>query len=135
MLCHAPATRSVAAVGIYGDGLRVGYGSIGGWDPFGPERLITRSSGNVLYALDGISALDLYRNYLGEFAEGLPATGLLFPLSIRNPVTGIEVVRTILKVDSSSHSVIFAEVQAVRQGAASRGLIWFSRDYHPIGVG
>src|SRR5690606_17943481 len=72
-----PAARSVAAVGIYGDGLRVGYGSIGGWDPFGPERLITKSSGNVLYALDGISALELYRNYLGEFAKGLPATGLL----------------------------------------------------------
>ncbi len=101
-------TRSVAAVGIYGDGLRVGYGSIGGWDSFGPERLITRSSGNVLYALDGISALDLYRHYLGEFADGLPASGLLFPLAIRIPETGIEVVRTILKVDASSHSMIFA---------------------------
>ncbi len=29
--------------------LRVGYGSLGGWDSFGPERLITRSSGNVLF--------------------------------------------------------------------------------------
>lgn len=36
-------------------------------------------------------------------------------------------------VERGTHSVIFAEVEAVRQGAASRGLIWFSRDYHPIG--
>ncbi|MBR0683206.1 flavin reductase [Roseomonas eburnea] len=37
-------------------------------------------------------------------------------------------------VERGTHSVIFAEVEAVRQGAASRGLIWFSRDYHRIGA-
>ena len=31
-----------------------------------PERLITRSKGNVLYELDGHSALELYKKYLGE---------------------------------------------------------------------
>jgi hypothetical protein len=49
----APVTGSVAALGFYGERLRVGCGSLGGWDPFGPERLITRSRGNVLYELDG----------------------------------------------------------------------------------
>jgi len=38
-------------------------------------------------------------------------------------------------VERGTHSVLFCEVEAVRQGAASRGLIWFSRDYHPIGAG
>ncbi|MBP0466510.1 flavin reductase [Roseomonas sp. PWR1] len=38
-------------------------------------------------------------------------------------------------IERGTHSVVFAEVEAVRQGAASRGLIWFSRDYHPIGAG
>ncbi|UPT75559.1 MAG: hypothetical protein M0D55_07770 [Elusimicrobiota bacterium] len=74
---------TVAAVGLYGDRLRVGCGSLGGWDPFGPERLITRSKGNVLFELDGKSALELYKNYLGEHARGLPASGLLFPLTMR----------------------------------------------------
>lgn len=37
-------------------------------------------------------------------------------------------------VERGTHSVVFAEVEAVRQGAASRGLIWFSRDYHRIGA-
>ena len=56
------------------------FGSLGGWDPFGPERRVTRSKGNVLYELDGKSALELYKRYLGDHASGLPATGLLFPL-------------------------------------------------------
>ena len=68
--------RRLVAIGLYGDRLRVGCGSVGGWDPFGPERLITRSEGNVLYELDGRPALELYKEYLGEMASGLPATGL-----------------------------------------------------------
>ena len=60
----------------------MGYGSLGGWDMFGPDRLITRSRGNVLYELDGTSALSLYRRYLGKYADDLPASGLLFPLSL-----------------------------------------------------
>ena len=78
-----PEPGKIAALGFYGARLKVGYGSLGGWDPFGPERLITRSNGNVLYELDGHSALDLYKKYLGEHAGDLPASGLLFPLSLR----------------------------------------------------
>ena len=80
---RARAGGMLVGIGFYGDRLRVGYGSLGGWDPFGPERRITRSRGNVLYELDGRPALELYRLYLGEHAAGLPATGLLFPLSLR----------------------------------------------------
>ena len=102
------ATRIVAALGLYGSRLRVGFGSLGGWDPFGPERLITRSTGNVLYELDGQSALGLYRQYLGEHAKGLPATGLLFPLSLRTAAGKTAVVRTILAVDEAAQSLTFA---------------------------
>jgi hypothetical protein len=98
----------VAVLGIYGDRIAVGYGSLGGWDPFGPERLITRSSGNVLYELDGKSALELYKRYLGEHASGLPATGLLFPLSLRTADATNGVVRTILSVDEERQSMTFA---------------------------
>ena len=99
---------TIAVVGLYGRHLRVGYGSLGGWDPFGPERLITRAEGNVLYELDGQSALELYKRYLGEHANGLPATGLLFPLSLRNPDAETGVVRTILSVDERNRSMTFA---------------------------
>jgi hypothetical protein len=102
------AERRSVLLGFYGDRLRVGWSSMGGWDPFGPERLITRSRGNVLYELDGQSALTLYKRYLGEHAAGLPATGLLFPLSVRSPENGPAVVRTILSVDESAGSITFA---------------------------
>lgn len=102
-------TGIVTAIGFYGDRLCVTHGSRGGWDTFGPERRITRSSGNVLYELDGRPALALYKEYLGERASGLPATGLLFPLSIRrNTEDNQQVVRTILAVDEENQSMTFA---------------------------
>ena len=110
MLDEPPARNIVAAVAFYGPALRIGYGSMGGWDPFGPERVITKSKGNVLYELDNKSALELYKKYLGEHAKGLPATGLLFPLSLRgenqDKETGI--VRTILAIDEKEQSMTFA---------------------------
>ncbi len=100
--------RCVIAIGLYGTRLRVGYGSLGGWDPFGPERLITRSRTNVLYELDGRSALGLYKKYLAEYADDLPASALLFPLSIRSTVDQPSVVRTVLSIDESDGSMTFA---------------------------
>jgi hypothetical protein len=99
---------AVAAIGFYGDSLRVGYGSLGGWDPFGPDRLITRAKGNVLYELDGRSALELYKTYLGSHTANLPASGLLFPLSLRGEGGDQRVVRTILGVDEETQSLTFA---------------------------
>ena len=104
----APETDIVAAVGLYGSRLKIGYGSLGGWDPFGPERVISRSKNNVLYELDGKSALELYKNYLGEHSKGLPASGLLFPLTIRKSESEPGVVRTILGVDEQTQSMTFA---------------------------
>jgi hypothetical protein len=103
-----PAPGYVAAVGLYGDALRVGHGSRGGWDIFGPERVITRSAGNVLYELDGRPALQLYKEYLGDRVAGLPASALLFPLSIREAGSDRRLVRTILDIDERDQSMVFA---------------------------
>lgn len=98
----------VAAIGFYGDDLIVGYGSKGGWSSFGPSRTITKSKDNVLYEIDGKSALDLYKNYLGEYAEKLPGSALLFPLALRAEEENREVVRTILTIDQEEKSMTFA---------------------------
>ena len=103
-----PEQGVVAVIGLYGSRLKVGYGSLGGWDSFGPERLVTKSRGNILYELDGKSALELYKRYLGDHAKGLPATGLLFPLSLRNNGNDTPVVRTILSVNEQEQSMTFA---------------------------
>src|SRR5919106_6646022 len=102
-----PEPNIIAIVGLYGERIKVGFGSLGGWDAFGPERLVTRSAGNILYELDGQPALGLYKKYLGEYAKDLPASGLLFPLSLRT-VTGESVVRTILGVNEAERSLTFA---------------------------
>jgi hypothetical protein len=103
-----PAPGNVAAIGLYGARLAVGFGSVGGWDPFGPERRVTRVRDNVLYELDGASALGIYRRYLGEHACELPASALLFPLSVRGSRDAAPVVRTILSVDEDEESMTFA---------------------------
>lgn len=99
----------VLGVGFYGNHIRVGHGSKGGWDVFGIERRITRSTHNILYELDGKPALELYKQYLGEKAKDLPASGLLFPLSIRKDSADQKrLVRTILSVDEKESSLTFA---------------------------
>jgi hypothetical protein len=103
-----PEASRICAVGFYGERLHVGHGCDGGWSDFGPERRITRSEGNVLYELDGEPALDLYKSYLGNRADGLPGTALLFPLSVRRDATSQRVVRTILGVDEARRSLTFA---------------------------
>ena len=103
-----PKNNVVSAIAFYGQKLKIGYGSVGGWDSFGPERIITRSKGNVLYELDGKNALELYKKYLGEHAKGLPATGLLFPLGIRDNEATTSLVRTILATNDKEQSMTFA---------------------------
>jgi hypothetical protein len=103
-----PTEKCIVAVGLYGKSLRVGYGSVGGWDNFGAERLVTRSEGNVLYELDGQSALDLYKMYLGEKAKELPGSALLFPLGMKFGEDSETIVRTVLAVSEENQSMTFA---------------------------
>ena len=105
---NAPSEGIIAAIGIYGKDIKIGHGSRGGWDPFGPNRIVTKSKANVLFELDGQSALALYKNYLGDQAVGLPGTGLLFPLSIKNKEDDAPIVRTLLAIDENAQSMTFA---------------------------
>jgi hypothetical protein len=104
-----PQPLTIAAIGFYGSAVRFSCGSGGGWDTFGVPRRVTRSSGNELFELDGKPALDLYERYLGEEADGLPGTGLLYPLKIWDPERpSHDVVRTVLAVNREARSMIFA---------------------------
>lgn len=99
----------ITAVGFYGEHIHVGYGSKGGWDRLGISRKVTRSKDNILYELDGQPALNIYKRYLGEQAEGLPATGLLFPLELQEGGnTSERKVRTILGMNEVECSITFA---------------------------
>ncbi len=103
-----PIEGEIVAIGFYGSNLQIGFGSKGGWDVFGPERVVTKSKNNVLYELDGQSALELYKKYLGEAAAELPGSALYYPLSIRLENKETSVVRTILSIDEEAQSMTFA---------------------------
>lgn len=99
----------ICAIALYGAGLSIRHGSFGGWEAFGPLRKVTRCDGNILYELDGKPALDLYKQYLGEYASELPSSALLFPLEMvtaERQEAGI--IRTILGIDEASGSLILA---------------------------
>lgn len=108
VICNAaPSEAMIAIAGLYGSTIKSRSASLGGWDSFGPQRRVTKSKGNVLFELDGKSALDLYKSYLGDQAKELPGSALLFPLSLQTP-EGAPLVRTILAIDEKEKSMTFA---------------------------
>jgi hypothetical protein len=109
-------TGIISAIGLYG-AVSVGTGTLSGWVPFGPTRRVTRSEGNVLTGLDGDSALELYKRYLGPHAAGLPSSALLFPLEITAPGAS-PLVRTVLGVDEAKGTLTFAG--EIPEGATAR---------------
>jgi hypothetical protein len=117
-LNEPPREGRIVALGFYGKNLAITYGSVGGWDSFSPESVITKSTANVLYELDNQPALDIYKNYLGAQSKYLPDSGLLFPFSIRLKDSDDSVVRTILKVNEEERSITFAG--NMPQGAYAR---------------
>ena len=107
-LNQIPDYGEIVAIGFYSLHLEINHSSFGGWDVFGPEKIITKSEGNILYEIDGKNALDMYKEYLGKYAAELPSSSLLFPLSIQSEATSHELVRTILHIDNEQKSLTFA---------------------------
>lgn len=103
-----PQEGKIVGIGFYGTHLNVGHGTMGGWDVFGPEREVTESEYNVLYKIGEKAALDLYKEYLGKYADELPGAALLFPLSMRATAESEPIVRTILSIDEAKKSMTFA---------------------------
>ncbi len=103
-----PKTGEVVLIGLYGETLEISYASAGGWFPFGPERKITKSKGNIIFEIDNKPALDVYKNHLAHRAIGLPSASLSFPLNVTYENKNQAVVRTILGIDESQNSLILA---------------------------
>ena len=103
-----PSDGNIIAIGFYGTALTVGHGSDGGWDVFGPAKIITKSDGNILHEINNKNAYDLYVDYLGKYADDLPGSALLFPLALQVENSDVPLVRTILSVDKVNKTMTFA---------------------------
>lgn len=98
----------ILAIGFYGESIKIAHGTMGGWENFGMEKTVTQSKDNILYEIDHKNALDLYKKYLGVYADDLPGSALLFPLSVKQNDTAEPIVRTIIGIDKENNSMIFA---------------------------
>lgn len=107
-LNESPKSGNIIAIGFYGDAIKISHGSMGGWEMFGMEKTITKSVSNELFEINNVNALDLYKQYLGKYANELPGSALLFPLSIKLPGANDPIVRTILSVNNENNSMVFA---------------------------
>jgi hypothetical protein len=103
-----PKEGEIIVIGFYGESFEASFSIYGGWKPFGPERVITRSEGNILYEIDGKPALDLYKKYLGEKANQLPGSALIYPLNVKLEGNNQSFVRTILNIDEEKNAMILA---------------------------
>lgn len=103
-----PKEGEIVAIGFYGKTLEITSANYGGWTGFGPERIITKSKGNVLYELDGKPALDLYKKYLGDKARELPKSALLYPLNVKVTEDSQPIVRTIINIDEDTNTMTLA---------------------------
>lgn len=125
-------SKRAVALGFYGNDIKIGYGSLGGWDSYGIIRKVTKSMGNTLFELDGDPALDLYKKYIGDQANELILEGsvvypsqykdisgdinknisthvMLFPMSLmEKPDDKKAIVRTVMSVDEPTKSLYFA---------------------------
>lgn len=99
---------NIVLLGLYGNHIKVAIGVEGGWDVFGPEKTITKSQGNILSEIDQTNALDLYKTYLGKYAEQLPSSALFFPISMKLDDSDSYLMRTILAIDEKKKEMTFA---------------------------
>lgn len=103
---------AAVAIGFSGD-FKLGTGVQSGWSPIGLPKKVTRATGNVLYELNGESALNVYKRFLGKHAEKLPAVGVEYPLGLIHPFKDLDgndhlLLRATMSVDRQQGSIRFA---------------------------
>ena len=78
-----------------------------GWKPIGKKLKVTKAKDNIVYSIDNISAVDIYKKYLGDdVASQLPNTGIEFPLIINR--NNMEIARAVVGIDKQNNALIFA---------------------------
>lgn len=120
---EAALSDGVVALILDGDRYHVEGLATGGWQPVGVEKTVTRSTGNVVFELDGESALDVYADYFAmSDLRSSPQSiamelGVQYPLSVQRD-DGTVVIRAPLLSDPETNGLVFAG--AVPQGARVR---------------
>ena len=109
MDADGPPQGCVCVIGLYGARLRMARSCRGGSIGFGQRRLVTRAQGHTVAEIDGQPALQLYRQYLGRYASGLPEAASHFPLTVfRRSDDTQGVIRYVLGIDAEHETIDLA---------------------------
>lgn len=74
---------------------------VGGWEPIGTHKTVTRSVGKKVYELDHRPIKDVYKEYFNLHDNGSVSKYLEFPLQISR-VNGSTVIRTIASIEEDA---------------------------------
>lgn len=87
--------KGAVAVALNSECLSISNGYSFNWRSIGKELTVTKVKDNRVFTIDGRSAVDTYKHYLGdEMEERLPSVGVEFPLiCVKN---GVQVARAVL---------------------------------------
>jgi hypothetical protein len=104
-----PQQGVISVLGFYGAAVQISQACNSGAVVFGPSRRVTASRDAVLLELDGRPALQVYRDYLGVYAEQLPASAAYFPIAMkRSKSDESAVMRFVLEVDQETQGLRLA---------------------------
>jgi len=103
---------AAVAVGMSGN-FELGTGVRSGWSPIGLAKKVTRSSGNVVFELNGQPALEVYERFLGKHADKLPGVGVEYPFGLVDQAgdlgeNGYYLLRATMSVNREEGSITFA---------------------------
>ena len=89
-------TKGAVGISLNSDILKVCNAYNFNWSPIGIEHIIEEVEANRVYKISGLTPLEFYEKYLGEYvAKALPATGIEFPLIIKK--NGIPIARAVIQ--------------------------------------
>lgn len=89
-------TKGAVGISLNSDTLKVCNAYNFNWSPIGIEHVIEEVEANRVYKISGLTPLEFYEKYLGDYvAKALPATGIEFPLIIKK--NGIPIARAVIQ--------------------------------------
>ena len=71
---------------------------VGGWEPIGTYKTVTKSKGKKVYELDNQSVKEVYSDYFNHNHDSLASRYLEFPIQITNP-NGYKLLRSISAIE------------------------------------
>jgi hypothetical protein len=99
---------------LLGGKLNFGLGIKHGWQPLGKPRRVTKSKGNIVYEIDGVTAANFYEEYFGynlsKLRQELELISVLYPIGIYLAGEEEYLLRNILSVENDGSLVFQGDV-------------------------